>query len=389
MNAPRRPRRLGLVTSGFAVSDEDWSIPALVDLVRALAREDDVRLFALRHPSRRPPYRTAGAEVFALGAADGGAALSGAPRAIATIVAEHRRRPFDLLHAFFAGEPAAVAVTAATLLGIPVVVSILGGELEIHPSLGYGGALGRVTRWLAPLALGRADAVTIGSEHVRRSLPPSLDAARWQVAPLGVATDRFFPAPAPPLSGDPAILSVGALVPVKDHAGLFDAVGRLRGDFPRVRLHLVGEGALRAELAARADRLGLGDAIAFHGAVPHGALPDFYRGAHLAVVSSRFESQSMAALEGAACGTPIVGTAVGLLPDLLGNDAVPPGRPDLLATRIARRLSDRDRLAADAGALARRVATEFGVEAAVTRFREVQDGAIERRRPAAEQPGDA
>jgi glycosyltransferase involved in cell wall biosynthesis len=61
----------------------------------------------------------------------------------------------------------------------------------------------------------------------------------------------------------------------------------------------------------------------------------------LFVLSSRYESQSLAALEAAACGCPVVGTAVGLLPELLGpQQLAPAGDAPALAAAMLRLLRD-------------------------------------------------
>lgn len=59
------------------------------------------------------------------------------------------------------------------------------------------------------------------------------------------------------------------------------------------------------------ETLDLGSCVRFVGPRPHRALPAFYRAADVLAVSSYSESFGLAALEAHACGTPVVGTAVG------------------------------------------------------------------------------
>jgi D-inositol-3-phosphate glycosyltransferase len=66
---------------------------------------------------------------------------------------------------------------------------------------------------------------------------------------------------------------------------------------------------MRLRLAAR--RLGVADRLQFLEPVPHRELPDLYRAADVVVVPSASESFGLVALEAAACGTPVVATAVG------------------------------------------------------------------------------
>jgi glycosyltransferase involved in cell wall biosynthesis len=62
--------------------------------------------------------------------------------------------------------------------------------------------------------------------------------------------------------------------------------------------------------------LGIADRVEFLGHVNHGALPPVYQKADVFAQTSRHEAQGLAVLEAAACGLPIVGTPVGVLPEI-------------------------------------------------------------------------
>lgn len=363
-------RRLGLLVPGFSASEEDWCIPALLDLVRALAAEDDVRVFALRYPPREERYELAGAEVIPFGG-DAGGPVGRAlrfRRVVRTIVAEHRRRPFDLLHALWAHEPGALGALAAARIGRPLLLSVLGGELVHLPSIRYGGGAGPLNRHLVSYALPRAALVTAGSRLLLESVAERVGPGRVALAPLGVETARFFPAPAPRLEGEPALLSVASLVPVKGHAFLLEAFARVASARPDAVLHLAGEGPGRDGILAQADRLGVAGRLRLHGAVRHDGLPALYRGADLAVVSSLFESECLAALEAAACGAPVAGTAVGVLPEIAPAGLLaPPGDADALAAAIEAGLAPGARERALRAELPRGLA----LAESVARFREL------------------
>jgi mannosylfructose-phosphate synthase len=66
-----------------------------------------------------------------------------------------------------------------------------------------------------------------------------------------------------------------------------------------------------AQLRACADRTGFGDRIRFLPFVSDEDLPDYYRAAHLFVLSSRYEPFGMTAIEAMACGTPTIVTVHG------------------------------------------------------------------------------
>lgn len=312
--------RVALIVPGFSASDSDWCIPALLTLVRRMSARADVHVFPLRYPHHRHPYRVSGVPVHPQGGADvrGPGRLALLQRALAAVVAEHRRRPFDVLHAFWADEPGFLAVTAGRLLGIPSVVSLAGGELASLPGIGYGGQRSRVNRLLIGISLRGAIRVTTGSTYLRDLALRSVPANRVRLAPLGVDTGLFQP-DAPdrmPLDGHIRLLHAASLTLVKDQATLLRAFARVADAVPAAHLHIVGDGPLRDELEALSVALGVAGRTTFHGAVPHDRMPAYYRAADLCLLTSLHEAQGMVTLEAAACGRATLGTAVGLLPEL-------------------------------------------------------------------------
>lgn len=339
--------KIGLIVPGFSANESDWCIPALLDLVRVLESRADIHVFPLRYPATRHPYEVYRARVHPQGGGTAGGARRGAllARTVAAIAAEHRRAPFDLLHAFWADEPGLVATAAGSLLHVPTIVSLAGGELVGFPDLGYGGQLHATNRWMTRLALRRATRVTVGSSYLAGLARPCVPQGRLTVLPLGVDPRLFHPAPADAsLQFDRRevnLLNVASLVPIKRQADLLRAESRLMPQVPNLHLHLVGDGPLRGELHDMAEALGLAGHVSFHGAVPHDRLPGYYRASDLNVLASRHEAQGMVVAEAAACGVPTVGTRVGIVSDLAAA-TVPPDDPDALAEAIGPVARDAD-----------------------------------------------
>jgi glycosyltransferase involved in cell wall biosynthesis len=345
---------IGIVVPGFSACESDWCIPALLSLVRELSKSHRIRVFALRYPHKRACYPIYGSTVAAFGGA-GARGLARLPllaRAHAFIRREHRREPFDVLHAFWADEPGYVAVRAARSLGVSSVVTLLGGELVSIPEIGYGGRRSRLNRFLAARALDGASRVTAGSSHLASLARPR---AEPELLPIGVDLDRFCPGEAVPslLLGKTRLLHVASLVPVKDQRTLLQAFARVSRVVPEAALNVVGSGPLAGELKSLSTALGIEGRVRFHGAVPHHELPSYYRSADLAVMSSLHEGQEWVTQEAAACGRTTVGTRVGVVADLVpATIAVPPRDPEALASGILDAMSDRTRLRAR-GLLAR------------------------------------
>ncbi len=329
--------KIGILLPGFSAHPHDWAIPVQQNLARELAARSELRIIPLRYPQTTTPYLLDGASVHPLG---GGSYTRGFRRlllwrdALRLLETLHREQPFDLLHAMWADETGLVAAWAGRRLGIPVVVSILGGELVSLDTIGYGLQRSRFSRWVVGRALKGASRVTVPSGYVRRLLDISgyrIPAARVVHLPLGVDEKRFTPAGGT-LPNPRRLIHVASLIPVKDQVTLLRALALLD---PTVTLDIIGTGTEQARLAALTHELGIRERVRFLGAIAHPDLPAYYQQAALHVLSSRHETIAMTALEAAACGLPTISTEVGIVPDYpeLGF-AVPVGDAISLASEI-------------------------------------------------------
>lgn len=372
--------KIALIVPGFSADEGDWCIPALRDLARRLARAHELHVFALRYPHRRDRYRVAGAWVHSFGGAAGRGldSLAVWRQALRAVWQEHQRGRFALFHAFWANEAGFLAASAGRLLGRPSLVSLAGGELVALRRVGYGGQITPLERLKVRWALEGATLVSGGSHyllHLARAYlsPAHRPCLRW--LPLGVDTARFRPGEMAAPRAIPRLLHVAALAPVKDPGTLIRALAVAQAAGQPAELRLIGGGSAEAATRALAARLGLADRVQFGGALPHDALPAVYAAADLFVFSSRHEAQGMALLEAAACGLPVVGTAVGVLPDLADPRRGPPAAvvvpvADALALgeAIVGLLRDPERRAALAAAGPARVRADYSLERAAERF---------------------
>lgn len=370
-----RRLNIGLVTPGFSAGEDDWCIPALRDLVRVLARDHQVTVYALRYPHHRKQYAVFGADVRAFGgASDGG--LRRLPllgRAVMAIRRDSRRRPFSVLHGVWADEAGFAATMAGRLTRTPVLVSLMGGELVGLPDIGYGVGLSRSGRLMTRLSLQLADAVSAGSRHLQEMAMRCTDGNKVCRLPLGTDASLFRPEDSRSQEGGLRVLHVGSLSAVKDHSTLltaFSGAVALLGS-ENISLHLVGDGPREALVKQEARALGIDGIVHFHGEVSHERLPAIYRSADLFVLTSRYESQNLTVLEAAACGVPVVGTATGILPELLPEQNVAPvGDAASLSRIIVRMLQDRGERQKEGQRLLRHVTGRYSLAQTVPRLLE-------------------
>jgi D-inositol-3-phosphate glycosyltransferase len=159
------------------------------------------------------------------------------------------------------------------------------------------------------------------------------DPDRIRIVPLGVDHAFFGPGHRPqarralglPLDGR-LLLFVGRIQPLKCADCAVETLAELRqpGDEP-YRLVVVGgpsgphgEKSLQG-LIDLADARGVRDRVHLIDPQPHELLSSYYRAADVCIVPSRSESFGLVALEAAACGTPVVASAVGGLTTLVDH----------------------------------------------------------------------
>jgi glycosyltransferase involved in cell wall biosynthesis len=164
-----------------------------------------------------------------------------------------------------------------------------------------------------------------------------IPASRVSVVPGGVDVERFRPAESRVAArahlGWPEdrqiIFCIRRLVHRMGLENLIAAFGKIAPRYPKATLVIAGRGPLAADLKALADSLGLGEQIRFAGFVSDADLPLAYAAADFSIVpSDALEGFGLITLESLACGTPVLVTPIGGLPEAvsgLSSSLVLPG----------------------------------------------------------------
>ncbi|MFH1098866.1 MAG: glycosyltransferase [Candidatus Uhrbacteria bacterium] len=286
--------------------------------------------------------------------------------AIRRLTADLRSLTPDLVHTHLFGGDTWGRI-AALRAGVPHLVST-----EQNTNLDEGAVKRFVKRMLAR----RTDRIVAVSDAVRSYSIRVDHIPRGKIAviPNGVDVERFRPSPPTPRRGV-RFLAVGRFVPQKGLEVLLDAFAIIRDVLPDATLEIVGDGPLRSTLEAQVHSYHLADRVMFLGFRRDTA--QIYTRADVLVMPSRWEGFGIAAVEAAACGLPVVASAVGGLMEVVVDQEtgilVPPGEPKLLADAMRDLATDAPRRILFGHAGRRHVEKNYNIRRVVERYEELYE----------------
>jgi glycosyltransferase involved in cell wall biosynthesis len=215
---------------------------------------------------------------------------------------------------------------------------------------------GRVARRLPQLiTVSRSSATDIAADF-------GVDPGRLRTIPLGVDAQTFAPPTAPRVPGR-IVAMASADTPMKGVHTLLEAVAKLRTD-REVELVLVSRPVPGGPTERLVEELAIGDVVRFASGLSDAALADLMGSAEVMCVPSLYEGFSLPTVEAMACGTPLVVSRAGAIPEVVGSDGlcadqVTPGDTEELAAALATLLAAPERRTAMGEAGRARVLERF------------------------------
>lgn len=181
---------------------------------------------------------------------------------------------------------------------------------------------------------------------------------------------------------DKVIGILAVLRPEKDHETLLRSTAVVCEEVPDAKLLVIGDGPLRPDLERLAGQLGIADRVVFAGA--RDDVADLLSVLDVVALSSRTDCFPIALLEAMAAGRPVVGTAVGGVPEIVDDGVtgllVPPADPAALGKALVTVIGDPARAREMGEAGKRRVVSTFTLDGSV-RAAEAEIEQIAGRRP--------
>jgi glycosyltransferase involved in cell wall biosynthesis len=239
-------------------------------------------------------------------------------------------------------------------LGLPVVTTIhhpitVDRRLDLAAADGWRRRLA-MRRWYGFLRMQtkvarRARSILTASTASKRDMVADfgVDPARVRIIPLGV-DDGFRPPTGPRVPGR-ILAMASADMPVKGIATLLEAFAKLRTDREDLELLLVTKPQAGGRTEQLVDGLGIREHVRFVHGISDAQLVEVMGSAEIGCVPSLYEGFSLPTAELMACGTPLVVSDAGAIPEVVGPDGlcadlVPPGDVGALAAAIAALLDD-------------------------------------------------
>ena len=234
---------------------------------------------------------------------------------------------FDVIDAHYYYPDGVAAALMAQFFKKPFTVTARGSDINLV-------ANHAIPRKLMRWAAGHAAASIGVSQALKHAMAEiGMPADRLVMMPNGVDLKRFTLQPQAlwrTALGWPnglTLISVGNLVKNKGHHIVIEALASL----PDFRLVIAGEGPEREALQAVAQQHSVASRVQFLGRVDQAELGQCYGAADILVLASSREGWPNVLLESMACGTPVVATGVGGVPEIVTSPIA--GR--LMATRTA------------------------------------------------------
>lgn len=245
----------------------------------------------------------------------------------------------DYIHAHFADKNLIFAAALSEWTGVPFGFTMHRYDLRDDPIM---------PKDLSELASNACSIVTV-CEYNKRIMVDKyqIQPEKIHVAYNGIRTSMFQPNPISGSDNGLRLLNVGRLVGIKGQDILLDAMHLVRSQGYAVKLKLIGDGELQAELENQASRLNLRECVEFMGAQSQDSVRQAMNDTDVFVMPSRDEGFAVACLEAMSMQLPIIASNVAGFPEAINNYETgiltETENPDALAQAIIWMIQNPDR----------------------------------------------
>ncbi|MDD4496657.1 MAG: glycosyltransferase [Methanosarcinaceae archaeon] len=228
---------------------------------------------------------------------------------------------FDLIHSHFSWSAGYVGAKLKEKYSVPFIVTVHGYDIYELPF--------RDKEWIENIkyVLNSADYIITVSNSNYECIKKLNVKTPVKILPNGFRCAVFYPQNSdecrktlglPP--GVKIILTVGALMDVKGHKYLIEAIGEVVKGRKDVLCIIVGGGNLKNKLQKQINSEGIQNHVKLVGPKNHNEIPIWMNSCDIFVLPSLKEGNPTVLFECLGCGIPFVGTKVGGIPEIIVSD---------------------------------------------------------------------
>lgn len=288
-------KHIVILTPGFPENESDTTcIPALQLYVKALhgMSDYDITIISFHYPPEKTKYHWHGIPVYPLGSASGLSKIRLWRRANVLLKQIHQQQKITILHSFWLGECALVANWFSKKRNIRHVTTLMGQDA----------LKGNIYAKLLPLkklrliSLSRFHQQTFSDNY----------SVKTEIIPWGIPPGN----PAEAIEKNIDFISVGSLIPLKNHNLFIDIIAAINKTKP-IKAVIIGDGILRKQLEKKIQLLGLENTILLKGKLPYRETLREIAKAKILLHTSHYESFGMVFAEALQNKTMIVSGKIG------------------------------------------------------------------------------
>lgn len=229
-----------------------------------------------------------------------------------------------IIHSHWLIPQGLIGAICKRVFGIRHIVSIHGSDINYIVS--------SRSLWILFSFIARnTDVITTNSTYTKRRAM-EVDGTlsnKIRVIPMGIDTEKFNVIERnslePDLDAECVILTAGRLITIKGIYYLIQSMTQILQEFPKAKLVICGNGPEKENLQKLAKELHISEHVIFTGYVPHDEMLQYYASADVFVLPSieiggHEEGLGVVLIEAMACGTPVIGTNVGGITDIIKDE---------------------------------------------------------------------
>jgi len=307
-----------------------------------------------------------------------------------------RKEKIDMIHSHWLVPQGLIGAICKKIFGISHVTTVHGEDINTFKKLEIlSGKKSKILSRIYSFVLHNSDRINANSSYTK-SIVLSIDGRiknKIEIIPMGVDINRFKHEDDTNIKEDFGagylILSVGRLIDLKGTKYLIIAMKDVIKKFPNSKLVVAGGGPEKKKLKKLTKDLNLEDNVIFIGSIKNSDLPKYYSSADVFVLPSiniqgQAETLGVVLLESMSCGTPVIGTNVGGITDIIKDGyngfLVSDKSPEDLADKIIELLSNKELVEELSANGLKTIRERFSWEVVIEEFCNIYEQTLTKRR---------